>query len=249
MIYKFILFLLIISFQGFGQEENESLMLGKLDGEWGMINYFDSTLIDKSVFKHLNNPSSYAAILHFDKLKVSECIFKGYHEGGPIPILEIEDRFVKVGYDWNQYAKIVLVNDSTLAFNEHVSDEENDLRSDDETYYYRKLTEGIVNCQQYFSQIINGNYKDSNNKSISFKEGFKVTGVGNFTSYKLLIDLWEESVGNFDAIQLIDDVSNGSVWEFDGQKLILTHLNRYIDKESGMYKYIPSKRTIILTRI
>jgi hypothetical protein len=251
MRYKFILILIFISFQALSQNEDDYSLLDRLDGNWGMINYFDSTIIEKSIFKHSINPSSYAFKISFDKAITSECEFIGYHEGGPIPILEIEDNSIKIGYNWDQYSIITLVNDSILTFNEYVNPERNNLRADSKQYFCRKLKAEILDHQIYFSQLLTGQYKDSNNDTIYFSQGLKVTGIESFTTYRFLIDSWETRIGSFDVIQLIDKVSSNSIWmkwEFDKEELILTYLDKSVDEESGMCKYKPSKKKITLTK-
>ncbi len=247
----FVVILVLISFHLFGQEEKENHIIQRLEGSWGMIDYLDSTLIDKSLIKHSSNPSSYAFMINIDKSNKEACEFTGYHESDFIPILEIEENKLKIGFDLNQYAIITHINDSLLSFKEYTNPNWENIKADQKTYYFRKFKTKALNLQEYFSKIIVGNYEDSNNNFVSFGTDLKVNGIQNFTDYQLLIDFWETQIGGFDGIQFYDYSAKEykwMKWEYVDEKLILTELEKFVDEDSGMYYYKPKDKKIILTR-
>jgi hypothetical protein len=216
---------------------------GNFKGIWLLNNYVDSTLISKSIHKYSGNPASYCYQIMIDSNNPTEIELTGYHEGGPIPILERNNNEMKVGYDENQFFTITLLNSTTLSFKEGKLESAKNIRIDPRTHFFHLSEHPISDLNTFFNSIIQGTYINEQNVQITFDVSGSLNGLLNFKSFELTIDFGEHPPGNFDSI-LLNSSSGDSeyrIWSIVNNKLTLCELEQTIDDNSGWYNYTPTE--------
>ena len=186
---------------------------------WGDITYFDSSLVNKKIYKYSHDGyGSYACILAFDKPEMDSLDMIGYHERYKERLLRINDSTFRFSDYDKQYSLISI--EGNLISNRMVNN--NDTSS---KCYYRLISKDLIDLQKYFAKnLISGKYKDiESDNIIRFQDDLTISGIDSVKSYKILLD-FQEMVPQMDIIYFIDENKKYVAqlhWWFDNDTLLL----------------------------
>ena len=223
------------------------LAQNELAGTWQLSTYIDSVLTNKELRKFSGIPASYCYQITIEQNK-DEIDLTGYHEGGPIPIIEQKNNWMKVGYGPEQFFIIELLDKQTLKFEEGKMESATNIHIDSTIHIFNRKPP-VSDLISIFNKLIAGTYK-LKGSDVVFMETGALSGLDNFSRFELTIDFWEYPPGDFDSILLTrdDGTSEYRKWEIQGDNLILTELERSVDEESGMYIYKAGSKLLKLTK-
>ncbi|MEN7550029.1 hypothetical protein AAG747_19050 [Rapidithrix thailandica] len=220
----------------------------QLTGTWQLSSYIDSVLIHKELCEFSGNPASYCYQITIEPKK-TEIDLIGYHEGGSIPIIDQGDNWMKVGYSSEQFFTLELVDEQTLKFEEGKLESTTNIYIDSTIHIFKRKPP-VSDLTAVFNQLVEGKYKLKRSEIVFHPNG-QLTGLANFSRFKLTINFWEHLPKGFDSILLIrpDGTSEYRKWEIKSEYLILTELERTVDEESGMYEYQVGTESLELMKI
>ena len=210
---------------------------------WYLIEYLDSTIINKKIYKYSGACASYAYKITFDRNNMDSISFIGYHESWKDKLDEWDEVSYTMGDD-SQYWKINFDNES-LTIQEF-------FRDHDTTANIFSRRENIPPLKEYFSKnIFTGTYiRESNNSTIIFNNDYTITGLDSIVNYSLIIDFWEEGNG-MDGMYLYTKDGNFEEyhWWFDGRNLNLRKVRGAYENESDWIKAKVVGETTVLKKI
>ena len=229
----------IITFSIFAQDD--------LNGTWQLSTYIDSAITHKELRKFSINPASYCYQITISQGE-NEIDLTGYHEGGPIPIIERKENWMKVGYGPEQFFILEQVDEQTLKFEEGKLESANNIFIDSTTHIFKRKPP-IPDLKVVFNQLVEGRYR-LNRSEVVFHQNGQLSGLEDFSQFVLTVDFWEHPPGDFDSILLIrtDGTSEYRKWIFRDDNLILTKLDQTINEESGNYQYQAGTESIKLVK-
>lgn len=234
-----IIFLTNIALNVFAQNVEKS---SKIEN-WYLIEYMDSTLINKQLYKFSRSCASYAYKVSIDRNKMDSIHFIGYHESWKDKLDKIGKSTYKMGDD-SQYWKIKLMDDR-LTVQEF-------FRDYDTTANVFSKRKDIPSLKEYFSKgILAGRYiRESDNTIIEINKDFTITGMDSISSYELIIDFWDYGNG-MDEVYLYskDGKFEQYHWWFKNNKL---NLRKIIPAHETEFDWVDAKlvgETIVLKKI
>jgi len=211
--------------------------------DWYLIEYLDSTIMNKQIYKYSGACASYAYKISVDRTKMDSINLIGYHETWKYRLDMIDETTYTMGGE-SQYWKIKL-DDERLTIQEFFRDHDTIAN----VFAKRK---DIPSLKEYFSQnILTGTYiKEQDNSTVKINQDFTITGLDSISSYNLILDFWEEGNG-MDGMYL--KTKTGSFeeyhWWFEDQKLNLRKIRAAYENETGWVDAELVGKTIVLKRI